>query len=314
MNQDKFPGVLIMSPANHPQSHLLRTVLLASLLSTCLAVTCFYKKEALTKEQVGTCTPLDVSTRATQTAVQVSQCPMWPHRLSCVRLILAKLNSDCKIKYGARCLAYLGLPGLVFDFDECKGSDQSTVEGIPVNRWIGLNKKRGCPYTFTDPANPTANGNGNNGQAGAKGNGGKSPRACYDVSLTPACKHFAHPQHLLQEVLCNNGLCATGNHIVKVTHSSGKTSLKTMKELCSSWTCSSRRMVVNTCIDRSVEPSMRKQDGTVLSLTQFDDRGPIYLQKVLNFARRSISHLHSRFERHTKERRSRVVIWIPSTD
>ncbi len=62
----------------------------------------------------------------------------------------ACLHYHCRIRYGNKCFAYLGLYGL--NAPTCQ--PPVTIEGIPIGQWIRFNKKkRGdtCPIQFKFP-------------------------------------------------------------------------------------------------------------------------------------------------------------------
>ncbi len=123
-----------------------------------LASAC-YKSQCFTKADIGTCIPLAVSKMAIeyQTHINGFCIPLYGYGvlmaragLECVLRTLTSLNQKCRAKFGNKCIVYLGLYGLVYQ--KCKPT--VTVEGIPINQWVGLNKnKRGvtCPLQFKFP-------------------------------------------------------------------------------------------------------------------------------------------------------------------
>ena len=125
-----------------------------------LASAC-YKSQCFTKAEIGSCVPLPVSQLALHYHAVISRdCnPLYSQGWygamrgsSCVIHALALLNYNCHIRYGNKCIVYLGLSGNVYQAETCNPS--VTVEGIPLNQWISLNnnKKGGsCPLQFKFP-------------------------------------------------------------------------------------------------------------------------------------------------------------------
>ncbi len=123
-----------------------------------LASAC-YQSQCFTKAEVGTCVPLAVSQLALQYQAVISRdcIPLYGQGWdgatrghTCLVHALRLLNLDCRIRYGNKCIVYLGLSGLVSQ--SCNPT--VTVEGIPLNQWIVLNKnKKGgvCPLQFKFP-------------------------------------------------------------------------------------------------------------------------------------------------------------------
>ncbi len=123
-----------------------------------LASAC-YESQCFTEAELGACVPQNVSQLVMQHYAYVSRdcMPLYSQGLhgvndglTCVIQSLAWLNHVCRMWFGNKCIVYLGLSGLVHQ--SCNPT--VTVEGIPLDQWIRVNRdKKGdiCPLQFQFP-------------------------------------------------------------------------------------------------------------------------------------------------------------------